>query len=103
MHIFIYHFGFFLNQYGGIKKFANYALEGKHQVTKRILAYRTSGLGGKGGEPKAAKQQLQALLCDEVHATKRQRLEAGKPKSWAKKSLSADSDVAQFVISSTHM
>ncbi len=34
MHIFVYHYGFFLQTYHSIKKFVNYALKGKHQVMK---------------------------------------------------------------------
>ncbi|ELR23713.1 uncharacterized protein ACA1_073570 [Acanthamoeba castellanii str. Neff] len=45
IHIFVFHFGFFLDKYNGLEKFANYALEGKHSVIKRILAYGSSGFG----------------------------------------------------------
>lgn len=108
MHIFVYHYGFFLARYKGIEKFANYALEGKHRVTKRYLSQATSGFGGKGGEPKAAQQQLQALVRGEVHANRRRA--AGKCdrkdstcKTWAEKSLSAADMVKKYVDSSTHI
>jgi hypothetical protein len=37
LHVFIYHIGYYLEQYGGIEKFGNYALEGKHSCNKVIL------------------------------------------------------------------
>jgi H+/gluconate symporter-like permease len=43
IHIFMFHFGFFLDKYNSLEKFANYALEGKHSVIKWILAYSSSG------------------------------------------------------------
>jgi hypothetical protein len=108
MHIFVYHYGFFLQTYHGIEKFANYALEGKHRVTKRTLARATSGFGGKGGEPKAARQQLQALLRAEVHRAKRQQAgtggrQAAAVKTWAERSLDPSSSVLKYVHSSTHI
>jgi len=42
------------------KKFANYALEGKHSTIIRILAYSTSGFSY--GPAEAAQQELCALL-----------------------------------------
>jgi len=60
LHIFVYHFGFFLTTYNGIKKFANYALEGKHSLIKCILGYSTSGFSY--GPAELAHQDLCALL-----------------------------------------
>jgi len=60
LHIFVYHFVFFLTTYKGIKKFANYTLEGKHSTIKWILAYSTSGFSY--GPAEAAWQELCALL-----------------------------------------
>jgi len=60
LHIFVYHFGFFLATYNGTKKFANYALEGKHSTIIRILAYSTSRFSY--GPAEAAQQELCALL-----------------------------------------
>jgi len=41
LHIFVYHFGFFLATYYSIKKFANY--KGKHSLIRHILVYSTPG------------------------------------------------------------
>lgn len=112
MHIFVYHYRFFLSRYNGIEKFTNYALEGKHKVTKRILVYGTSGLGGRSNgddaQARVARQQLEALLHDEVHAAKRQRkgeLPSNmqqRPKTWAERSLSVCGDLTACGKSSTH-
>src|SRR3989344_4371557 len=65
IHIFVYHYGYFLEHYHGLEKFANFALEGKHSVVKRILARGTSHFSH--GPAEAACQQLCALIRDELH------------------------------------
>ncbi|ELR12286.1 uncharacterized protein ACA1_373170 [Acanthamoeba castellanii str. Neff] len=32
IHIFIYHYGYFLEKYSGVEKFSNYVLESKHSL-----------------------------------------------------------------------
>ncbi len=54
IHIFIYQLGFFVKKYQSIEKFTNYALEGKHWVTKQILTHLTSGFSQ--GEVQAVQQ-----------------------------------------------
>ncbi len=99
IHIFIYHLGFFMEKYQSIEKFANYALEGKHRVTKQILTHSTSGFSQ--GEVQAAQQQMQVLTREEVHrATQPQQSPLKKHKAtWAEKSIQPHDDVMQFVVS----
>lgn len=65
MHIFVYHYGEYLQEYGGIEKFSNYALESKHSLLKRILRDSTSGFSR--GEAEVVRQELSALIRLEKH------------------------------------
>lgn len=88
IHIFVYHYGYFLERYGGLEKFSNFALEGKHSVAKRILARGTSHFAY--GHAEVARQQLAAMLRNEVHdiTTPLPASSSSHPaKSWALKQL----------------
>jgi len=99
IHIFVYHFGFFLATYNGIKKFANYALEGKHRVIKHILAFGTSGFSY--GPAEAARQQLCALLCLEQHTSSQPAaMTHFSSKSWAKETLTKHDSIKPFTLDS---
>lgn len=59
IHIFVYHVGFYLQRWGSIEKFANYAIEGMVAVNKRNLHRATSQFGGYGSSYSGlAEQQL---------------------------------------------
>ncbi len=96
IHIFVFHFGFFLETYNGIEKFANYALEGKHSTVKRILAYGTSGFSH--GPAETARQQLCALLRDELH-NEPGLLKPSKKKTWAEATLPKHPSISDYVTS----
>lgn len=106
LHIFIFHIGFFLEEYGGIEKFANFALEGKHSTNKKILAHMTSHF--KFGRRIAAKQQLQANLRLEQHRFAG-HLPIGPKEhcrardSWAQRTLHVTAQYTKHVISATHV
>jgi hypothetical protein len=96
----VFHFGFFLNKYNGLEKFANYALEGKHSVIKRILAYGSSGFGY--GPSETARQELCALLRNEIH----QDITALTPaheRSWAAAALTDEPSIHKYVVSSKYI
>lgn len=65
IHIFVYHYRYFLYKYNSLEKFSNYTLESKHSVVKRILAHST--LRFSNGQAEAAHQQLAALIHNELH------------------------------------
>lgn len=59
IHVLVYHVGYWLEHYGGIEKFANYATEGMVAVNKRNLRRGSSMFGGRNATPaKIAAQQL---------------------------------------------
>jgi hypothetical protein len=47
IHLFIYHLGYYMENYGSIERFANYASEGKHQINKKVIRQATNGWGGQ--------------------------------------------------------
>lgn len=86
LHIFVYHYGFFLATYNGIEKFANYALEGKHSVVKRILAFNTARFSY--GPAETARQQLCALLRGEIHRPPTESIpQPSRKKNWSESVL----------------
>jgi hypothetical protein len=98
IHIFVYHYGYFLETYNGIEKFANFALEGKHGTVKRILKNNTSGFSYGPGE--TARQELCALLREEIHQESRPAPNPSKKTSWAEAILPNHPPMKPFVISS---
>ncbi len=103
LHVFIYHVGYFLEHYGGIEKYGNYALEGKHSTNKRILTKMTSRF--KYGAAGAVKQQLLANMRIEQHQYKgfynHIKKRHGRQKViWAVRTLEVCPRLSPFVISS---
>ncbi len=98
LHIFVYHYGYFLATYDGIEKFANFDLEGKHSVIKRILAHSTSGFSY--GPSETARQELSALLRAEVHALTAALPPTSTKTSWAEEILPQHPSIQQYVVSS---
>lgn len=47
IHVFVYHCGYFLEQYGGIEKLGNYSIEGTIHYIKKTVTNSTSGFGGR--------------------------------------------------------
>jgi hypothetical protein len=41
LHVFIYNIRFYMEQYGGLNKYSNYAQEGMHLTNKKILTRMT--------------------------------------------------------------
>lgn len=46
IHIFIYHYGYFLEKYSGVEKFSNYVLESKHSLMLLLWTGTWMGLVG---------------------------------------------------------
>jgi hypothetical protein len=106
LHVFIYHIGYYLEQYGGIEKFGNYALEGKHSCNKAILQRMTSRF--KFGKEGAVRQQLLTNLRLEQHQyggylKKGKKVHGREEESWALGTLEAAPRYADYVVSSTHI
>ncbi len=124
IHIFVYHYRFFLHKYGGIKKFSNFALESKHSIMKRILAYSTSRFSR--GPAEVARQQIAALVRQRKHmedkaaapapttkakvatstitttkivTTTKKAVRTAATTNWASQQLTADTSLSQFVAS----
>lgn len=96
MHIFIYHLGFFLEQYQGVEKFANYALECKHRVNKIRMRGGTNGFSG--GSVQAAQQQLNAQLRMEHHQQLYpQEIKRGKKRGWGDTNLATQPTLREYV------
>lgn len=45
LHVFVYHVGFFMERYGCLERFANYATETQHSLDKRMRLQASSGFG----------------------------------------------------------
>jgi len=70
IHIFVYHYGFFM-AYNGIEKFvffSNFANEGHHRQNRLVLAFGSSGF--RYGETNAAFEQIRASVRRELHERK---------------------------------
>ena len=102
MHVLIYHIGFYLAKYKSVERYANYAIEGKHQENKHTFAQASSGFSR--GEKSAAQQQLQGDLRFVIHSrtfnksndniqrpTKRQK------ENWSTKTLALYPEMQQYV------
>lgn len=116
IHLFVYHMGYYQEQYRGTEKFTQYALEGKHCTNKMILVYGSNKF--LLGEISALKQQMQAQLRLEVHNQRDWEnatdLETPQPASrkerrrknpaWSAQALSeCDEELLPFVQSATHI
>lgn len=116
IHLFVYHMGYYQEQYRGIEKFAQYALEGKHFTNKKILVYSSNKF--LHGELSTLKQQMQAQLRLEVHNQCDQdnpaNLKTSQPSSrkerrrknpaWSAQALSkCDEELRPYVLSATHI
>jgi len=58
MHVFVYHTGYFLERYRSVELYANYSLEGGHQVVRWQFTCGTAGFGGRSEQCLATR-----LLC----------------------------------------
>lgn len=60
IHVFVYHVGFFLEKFGCLERFANYATETWHSRDKKVMKGATSGFGhsGKSAAQNICYQQL---------------------------------------------
>lgn len=58
MHVFVYHLGFYLEKYGSVEIFANYATEGRHRYNKRVIVSATNGWAHRGGRDNDLTKQL---------------------------------------------
>jgi hypothetical protein len=58
-HIFVFHFGYFLERYGCLERFANFGIENMHACNKRVIISATNGFAGLDeGQSTLAKQLL---------------------------------------------
>jgi len=97
LHIFIYHFGYFLKTYNRIKKFANYVLEGKYSEIKHVLAWGTSKFSYRPS--KLAQQELVALIQNDLHHTLTLAApQKSKKTSWAQSTLTKHPLIQEFVV-----
>ncbi len=92
MHVFIYHLGFYMERYGGIERFANYASESKHQENKKAIRRGTSGFEGshKTKETRLGaqllKRDIRMKLLQKYNVVKkprRRRKAKGEKAKWA--------------------
>lgn len=104
LHIFIYHFGFFLEKYSSIERFANFAIEGTVGKTKKNLQNATSGFKSTEGQHSAAAQQLEVSFRNEKHALSgllkdpRKHREGKKNKrDWATEMLEVHPDLKKYI------
>lgn len=95
LHVFIYHFGFYLDRYGNLEKFGNYAIEGMHHYNKQMVR---TGIGGikknKNGEhfhmqelkrsARELKERVEGMYS-QIHFKRRNH------RSWAQRTLSISS------------
>ncbi|KAL6078437.1 hypothetical protein QOT17_001609 [Balamuthia mandrillaris] len=104
IHVFIYHLGFFLEKYGSVERFANYATESRHFQNKHIP---TNGHSIQGSDKKNfCYQQLAYSYHQELYRTegtlpepqqKRRRTKRKEPVTWASKGLKAHPEIHQYL------
>lgn len=90
LHILIYHIGYYRERYGGLEKYGNFAIEGRHQWNKSAIRTGTSQFS-KHGEPlpmqllkrsaRETKVQLEGIL--KASPSKRKR-----SNGWSSKRIS---------------
>lgn len=98
LHLFVYHFGYYLENLGNIEIFANYAIEGHHKSNKAISTSATNGYGIKGRTVDITKQQINYSTRQSfVNFKKISNSESTKSprskKNWVEKSLERFPDV----------
>lgn len=89
LHVFVYHCGYYLEQFGSLERFGNYAIEGKHKHNKRIIASATSGFARKESDNNVTMQQLKRSVRElkgaaETTVPKKRRK---SKQTWAERSI----------------
>jgi len=62
------HVGFYLEKYGNLELYANYAIEGRHRYNKQVISSGTNGFGRADGLHNIQFQQLTRSLRED-HVT----------------------------------
>lgn len=104
IHIFIYHIGFFLEKYGSIEKFANYATESMHSVNKRTIANASSHFQ-RTTDNNICQQQLQTTWRRDNHngissshpISKKRKHPHLDRRSWGARNLQLHQDMQKYV------
>lgn len=85
IHVFVYHVGYYLEKYGNLEIFANYAIEGRHHYNKQVIASASNGFGRADGARNIQYQQLtRSLREDRVAGSRPQQRQK---QTWASRSL----------------
>lgn len=92
LHVFVYHIGYYLQRYGSLEAFANYAIEGRHHFNKVMISNGTSGFSNSASENNIQMQQLRRSLREDFATLEPQKKRARKG-SWATRSLAKFQDV----------
>ena len=64
LYIFIYHIEYFLEKYGNLKYYANYAIKGYHKYGKHIVCFSTSGFDTQNKSKTLSVQELERTFRD---------------------------------------
>ena len=94
LHVLVYHVGFYLEKYGNLEIFANYAIEGRHRYNKLAIPSGTSGFNHPSG-PHNVQYQLitRSWREDDLQSSLNEDKTGRHKPSWVQKSLPAFLDV----------
>lgn len=67
LHCFIYHVGFYLEEYGALDIFGNYGTEGRIRSNKRMISRSTNGFSSIKAVRNITYQQLKRSWSEDVH------------------------------------
>jgi hypothetical protein len=95
IHVLVYHLGFYMETYGNLEIFANYAIEGRHQYNKRMLFNGTNGFGKFQNEKNLPMQQL-LRSTREDSARSADAKKYRRKETWATRSLKKFPNIDAF-------
>lgn len=89
LHFFVYHMGYYVEKYGGLDRFANFAVESWHRRNKTVVRSATGGYGHLDRVNNIIMQQLtnayrveKASVMKLTERSKRKRTTKSSEKLW---------------------
>ena len=94
LHCFVYHYGYFLEQYGRIEGLANYSIESNMKWMKERIQRSTNHAGGRKGDMDCWRQLLQ--LHFRSQDTMKAKLPQGNRKTWTSSLESSQKSISDI-------
>jgi hypothetical protein len=84
LHVFVYHVGYYVEHYGSMEMYANYAIESHHKSNKDAIKHNTNGFSNNDDPNKSVQMQQLRLSVRKTRArfqrTPKKASRRGRPK-----------------------